>query len=372
MSEINFDAVIIGGGVVGTSIALELQNSGYQSVLIEKNPFLGEEVSSRNSGVIHAGMYYQENSLKARLTFEGNQLLYSYAKKHNVPFKQTGKIIYGLDTDKNELLSLLENGKKNGVEELSFLTNDKIRELEPNLNPEIAYGILSPHTGIVDVPAFIESLAGQFEENGGLVSKNSTFTGYKRMNDKHYSQIKTGVEAFEIQSKILIIAGGLNSYEIGKLISPLQSSKHLKKINLTKGHYFKISGLQPFSRLIYPLPGSHGLGIHYTLDIAGSVKFGPDVEFIDKIDYSFTKGTAKKFKNSIKKYWSAISDIELQEDYVGIRPKIQTKDSSPQDFSILTKEHHGLDQLVFMQGIESPGLTCSLSLARYIRKKLDS
>ncbi len=368
----NFDAVIVGGGVIGCAIALELQKSGLESVLIEKNPFLGEEVSSRNSGVIHSGIYYPNNSLKNKLTFQGNQLLYEYALKNNVPFKKTGKIIFGLPDEKDKLLSLYKNGLKNGVKGLTLLEKDQIHELEPNLNSEISNGILSEHTGVIDVPALVESLSIQFENNGGIVTKNSIFKAYKYKHRNHISEIQTGDEVFRIKSKKIIFSCGLNSYKVGSLIPNIYHSKYLRELNFTKGHYFKIFGFKPFNHLIYPMPDSHGLGIHYTVDISGAVKFGPDIEFINNLDYSFSRNVKIKFEDSIKKYWEGVSDYELQEDYVGIRPKIQSIDSDFVDFSVLSKDHHGIDGMLFLQGFESPGLTCALSLAKYLSQRLDS
>jgi L-2-hydroxyglutarate oxidase LhgO len=366
-----FDAVIIGGGVIGISVALEFQKRGLETVLIEKNHLLGDEVSSRNSGVIHSGIYYPNNSLKAQLTFKGNQLLYQYAKDKKVPYKKMGKIIFGFDGDQGRLNKLFENGVRNGVKGLSLVDGDQINTLESNLDNKISCGILSKNTGIIDVPSFIQALADDYEKNGGLISKNSVMIGHKNSKDLHTTTIKTGNEIFEINSHLLILAGGLNSYNIGKLIPGIKNCKQFKKLNFTKGHYYKIFGAKPFNHLIYPLPNTFGLGIHYTLDVSGAVKFGPDNEFIDNLDYSFTNGAREKFVNSIRKYWPSIENYELHEDYVGIRPKIQEKGSKFSDFSILTKKDHGIENMLFLQGIESPGLTCSLSLSEYIAKQLN-
>lgn len=366
-----FDAVIIGGGVIGISIALEFQKKGLETVLIEKNHLLGDEVSSRNSGVIHSGIYYPNNSLKAQLTFRGNELLYEYAKGKKVPYKKMGKIVFGFDGDQGKLNELLENGERNGVKGLSLIDESQINVLEPNLDKKITCGILSKNTGIIDVPSFIQALIDDFEKNGGLISKNSAMIGHANSKDLHLTKIKTGNEIFEIKSHTLILAGGLNSYNIGKLIPGIKNCKQFKKLNFTKGHYYKIFGAKPFNHLIYPLPNAFGLGIHYTLDISGAVKFGPDNEFIDELDYSFSKGTREKFIKSVRKYWPFIDDYELHEDYVGIRPKIQEKGSKFSDFSILTKKDHGIENMLFLQGIESPGLTCALSLSEYIAKQLN-
>lgn len=368
----DFDAVVIGGGVIGTSLALELQKSGYNSVLIEKNKFLGEGVSSRNSGVIHSGIYYPKDSLKSQLTYSGNRLLYDYAHANDVPYKRTGKVIFGFDSDKARLEELIKNGKKNGVEGLYFLNQTQIHDLEPNLNKNIKMGIHSKNTGIIDVPALISSFANNFEKANGLISKNSSFEGYEFTENKHSVKIKTGNEVFKINSKILVFATGLDSFNIGRTIPKFYNNKFLKKINLTKGHYFKILGAQPFQNLVYPLPGKYGLGIHYTLDISGSVKFGPDAMLTDSLDYTFSPGVKEKFNKAISEYWQEISAYELHEDYVGIRPKIQEPKTPFQDFSVLDHKHHGIKKMIFLQGIESPGLTCCMSLAKYLVQQLDS
>lgn len=362
---------VVGGGVVGLASALELQKAGHNTVLVEKNQLLGDEVSSRNSGVIHSGIYYPTGSLKASLTFEGNQLLYAYAKKNNIPINQVGKIIFGKEGDETSLSALLKNGEDNQVLGLSLIDYREIRRLEPNLNKDIKFGIFSKFTGIIDVPELVNSYAKNFEHLGGIIAKNSTFLDYQNKSDKHLALIQTGDEKFWLSTENLVFSCGLHSYNVAKNIEPIKSLKSLREINYSKGHYYKLSGIPPFSHLIYPLPGSHGLGIHYTLDISGAAKFGPDIDFIDQEDYSFSSGSKEKFRNSIKDYWEGILERELNEDYVGIRPKIQKKDEAFADFSILSEEDHGCKGLIFMQGIESPGLTCSLSIAKFIRKKLD-
>jgi L-2-hydroxyglutarate oxidase LhgO len=366
-----FDSVIIGGGVVGLSIALEFQKSGFSTIVVEKNSFLGEEVSSRNSGVIHSGIYYPQNSLKAKLTYKGNQFLYEYSKKHNIPCKKVGKIIVGKKDDKGRLLDLIKNGKQNGVQGLSLLDFKELKKIEPNLNDDIQFGILSENTGIIDVPALVNAIAMEFELLGGTIIKNSTFLEHNYNSIDHSILVNTGNEKFRILSKYIIFSTGIHSYETGRKIETLRENPLLKKINLCKGHYFKISGSMPFEHLIYPLPGKHGLGIHYTLDLAGSGKFGPDVEFIDQENYLFSIKAKEKFKNEIQDYWKGINEYKLAEDYVGIRPKIQTKDQNFADFSILTDEIHSCQGLVFLQGIESPGLTCSMSIAKHIKEKLN-
>lgn len=366
-----FDSVIIGGGVVGLSIALEFQKSGFKTIVVEKNSFLGEEVSSRNSGVIHSGIYYPQNSLKAKLTYQGNRLLYKYAKKHSIPCKKVGKIIVGKKDDKERLLSLFENGLQNGVQGLSLLDFEELQKIEPHINDEIQFGIFSENTGIIDVPALVNAIAMEFELLGGTIIKNSTFLEHDYNSNDHNILVNTGNEKFRILSKYIIFSTGLHSYKTGSKIGLLSGNPLLKKINLCKGHYFKISGSIPFNHLIYPLPGKHGLGIHYTLDLAGAAKFGPDVEFIDQENFLFSSTAKEKFKNEIQDYWSGVNEYELMEDYVGIRPKIQTQDQNFADFSILTDEIHSCEGLVFLQGIESPGLTCSMSIAKHIKEKLN-
>lgn len=368
---IAFDSVIVGGGVVGMAIAMELQKSGYKTIVVEKNKFLGDEVSSRNSGVLHSGIYYPSGSLKAEFTYRGNQLLYEYAKKKEIPCKKVGKIIVGGEDDKDRLLKLIENGHHNGVKGLSILDLIELNSLETNLSKEIQFGIFSENTGIIDVPSLVRSYELDFESHGGTIIKNSSFLEHQFDADNHNVLIQTGNEKFTISSKFLVFATGLHSYETGKRIKPILKSKLLKKLNLCKGHYYKISSYTPFNHLIYPLPSTHGLGIHYTIDLSGAGKFGPDIEFIEKHDFTFSNNAKERFYSEIKRYWNEINEYELQEDYVGIRPKIQSANQNFADFSILTSDHHSCRGLVFLQGIESPGLTCSMAIAEYIVKKLD-
>jgi L-2-hydroxyglutarate oxidase LhgO len=368
---IAFDSVIVGGGVVGMSIALEMQKSGCNTIVVEKNNFLGDEVSSRSSGVLHSGIYYPSGSLKAQLTYRGNQLLYDYADRKEIPFKRIGKIIVGRAGDQDRLLNLIENGHQNGVEGLSALDFDDLNSLEPNLSKEIKFGIFSENTGVIDVPSLVRSYELDFESHGGTIIKNSSFLEHQLDGKDHIVLIQTGNEKFTISSKFLVFAMGLHSYEAGKKIEPIAKSQLLKEINLCKGHYYKISGFTPFNHLIYPLPGTHGLGIHYTIDVSGASKFGPDVEFVKNHDFTFSINSKERFYTEIKNYWNEIDEYDLQEDYVGIRPKIQSTNQNFADFSILTSDHHSCSGLVFLQGIESPGLTCSMAIAEYILKKLD-
>lgn len=354
------------------AIAVELQKSGYKTIVVEKNNSLGDEVSSRNSGVLHSGIYYPSGSLKAQLTYRGNQLLYEYANKKEIPYKRIGKIIVGSSDDRGRLLNLIENGHHNGVKGLSALDLNDLSSLEPNLSKEIQFGIFSENTGIIDVPSLVRSFELDFEFHGGTIIKNSYFLEHQVDVNDHVVLIQTGNEKFTISSKFLVFATGLHSYEAGKKIEPIVKSQFLKEINLCKGHYYKISGFTPFNHLIYPLPSKHGLGVHYTMDLSGASKFGPDVEFIKKHDFTFSFNSKERFHSEIKRYWNEIDEYELQEDYVGIRPKIQSVDQNFADFSILTSDHHSCRGLVFLQGIESPGLTCSMALAEYIVKKLDS
>ena len=364
--RINSDILVIGGGIIGLSIARNLQND-FQTIVIEKNFELGEEVSSRNSGVIHSGIYYPKNSLKAKLCINGNRILHEYAAKKNIKVIKAGKLIVGSKKDEKSILKLYKNGVKNEILNLSLIDKDEIKQLEPNISERINFGILSKSSSVIDAPSLVNSIADDFQEKGGIISKQTSFVEHRLENKFHIISAVTNGEQFEIKAKILIVASGLHSFENGQKIKKISQSNKLKKLNFTKGHYFYVNK-PPFKRLIYPLPNDYGLGIHFTPDLGGRGKFGPDTHFTKLVDYKFESNIKEKFIQSISGYWEGVSESLLHEDYVGIRPKIQASNEKNIDFSILTPEDHGLENLYFLQGIESPGLTSSLSIGNFIEQ----
>ena len=360
------DVVIIGGGVIGLAIAREISRSGFETIVLEKKERAGDETSSRNSGVIHAGIYYPENFLKTSLCVEGNRLLYEYAFKKNILHKKYGKyIIASSQNDVAKLNNLLNQAKKNNVE-IYEADRDKLLEDNPGLIFQKA--LFSPSSGVIDVPEFITALEGDIQYFGGLISLKTYFLGASREKNSYTIQCNSD-QKFSISSKILINCSGLSSENNLLNIEGLKR-KHILKNHYAKGHYFKYSGKSPFTNLIYPVSGRHSLGIHVGFDLAGGMRFGPDVEFVNKIEYSFNEKLKDKFVNSISQYWPEINPEKLHPDYTGIRPKITGPNESMKDFSIQTENHHGLKNFINLQGIESPGLTSSLAIGKYISNLL--
>ena len=358
------DVVIIGGGVIGLSIARELSNSGKEIIVLEKNKRAGDMTSSRNSGVIHAGIYYHENFLKTILCVQGNKLIYKYANEKKINHKKYGKfIIANNQTELSKLEEIFFQGKKNNVEIIK-VEKDFVLEANPGLIFKEA--IFSPSSGVIDVPEYVAALEGDIQHFGGLISLRTSFLGAKKKKNKFIIACEAE-DKFLIESKYLINCSGLSNEHTLKNIENFPKNKVYPHY-YAKGHYFKYSGKAPFSNLIYPISSKHSLGIHVGFDLAGGTRFGPDVEFIDKIDYQFDESLKNKFLDSISKYWPEINPDKLHPDYTGIRPKITKPDESMRDFSIQTSLDHGIENFINLQGIESPGLTSSLAIGKFIRE----
>ena len=367
MDTVSTEVLVIGGGVTGLAVAREFSTLGHETVLIERNHRIAEEASARNSGVIHAGFYYPKNSLKSLLCHQGNQMIYNYCKSRKIFTKRTGKLLLGnSDEDLKKINQYIKNAEYYGGDPLVVRDRKMLQKLEPLVTANFA--MHSPETGILDVHEFCISLANEFESMGGSLSLRTEFKSFEKIGSNYVSKLETEGNEFKIKSKIIIFALGLHSHNLmnneGMIV------KGIKELNYTKGHYFKLKGPSPFNALIYPMPTFYGLGIHAGFDIDGSVRFGPDTEPTEDLDYNFSPGMKEKFVNAIKLYFPDIKPSDITEDYVGIRPKIQSPNESFADFSVLSSSNHGINNLVFLQGIESPGLTCSLAMAKYIYNDL--
>lgn len=360
------DVIIIGGGVIGLSIARELSMSGKDTIVLERNERAGDVTSSRNSGVIHAGIYYPESFLKTKLCVEGNKLIYQYAEEKNINHKKYGKFI--IASNKNELSnleSIFIQGKKNNVE-ICTVDNEQVIENNPGLR--FCQALYSPNSGVIDVPDYVTALEGDIQHSGGLISLRTSFLSAKKKKNKFIVSC-SAEEEFSIESKYLINCSGLSNEITLKKIENFPTNKIYKNY-FAKGHYFKYSGKSPFSNLIYPVSGQHSLGIHIGFDLAGGMRFGPDVEFVEKIDYTFDLSLKSKFINSIIQYWPDINPEKLHPDYTGIRPKITKPSESMRDFSIQISKDHGIKNFINLQGIESPGLTSSLAIGKLVNHLL--
>ena len=360
------DVIIIGGGVIGLSIARELSCSGKETIVLEKNERAGDETSSRNSGVIHAGIYYPENFLKTKLCVEGNKLIYEYAKEKKINHKKYGKyIIASSKRELSNLETIYNQGKKNNVE---IYMAEKEKVLEDNAGLIFNKALFSPNSGVIDVPEYVTALEGDIQHFGGLISLRTTFLSAKKKVGKFIVNCKAE-DNFSIESKYLINCSGLSNKRTLKNIDNFPIKKFYPQY-YAKGHYFKYSGKAPFSNLIYPVSDQHSLGIHVGFDLSGGMRFGPDVEFVDEIDYSFNESLKDKFIDSISKYWPNINPEKLHPDYTGIRPKITKPNETMRDFSIQTHVDHGIENFINLQGIESPGLTSSLAIGRFVKNLL--
>jgi L-2-hydroxyglutarate oxidase LhgO len=364
------DCVIVGAGVIGLAIARSLALAGRDVVVLEAESQIGMHASSRNSEVIHAGLYYPEDSLKARLCVQGKEMLYSYCQDHHVGHKRLGKlIVVPSDGDLDGLAAIKTQAARNGVTDITFLSADEVHELEPNV--VCGGGLLSPSTGIVDSHELMTSFQADIEAHGGAVVLNSEVSNLKA-HEKGLG-FESGGGAFECES--LINAAGLWAQDLMASAAIDSRLKPLLRKNgsaqyLAKGHYFAYQGKSPFTHLVYPLPSDGGLGIHATNDLAGAARFGPDVTWVDSINYDFDASYKTKFIAAIKSYFPGLDEEKLTPAYTGIRPKLAGPGGAFTDFVIQGEADHGVRGLVNLFGIESPGLTACLAIGDYVRSML--
>jgi len=362
----SIDAVVIGAGVVGLATARALATQGLEVLVVERRARPGEEISSRNSGVIHSGIYYPEGSLKARLCVRGRQLLYQYCAERQITYRRCGKLIVAQKNQETALQSLFQCGLTNGVTDLEWLSASDVAELEPEVS--CAYALLSPSTGVLDVHEYLQSLHADIEAGGGIVLCNAAFESSSVRPDGFSTRISSDAEVSEIDSAVLVNAAGLNSVAVLDAIEGYAPHRH--RMFLAKGNYFAFQGRKPFRHLVYPMPNEAGLGVHATLDLDGSTRFGPDVEWMEHIDYSVDAARAEPFYAAIREYFPALADGSLQPAYAGIRPKLVPQGYKAGDFVIEGAAEHGIAGLVNLLGIESPGLTSSLAIAEHVVTQL--
>ena len=364
----DFDSVVIGAGVVGLSVARSLAETGRTVLIVEAEPDFGKGISSRNSEVIHAGIYYPFNSLKRSLCVSGKDLLLDYCISRNVDHKILGKLIVA--NTKKEIFSLgkiFENGVRNGVTDLKMVLPDEISQLEPNIRAKKA--IMSPSTGIVDSHGLMLALLGDFERAGGLLCCNSQVHRIKVLKIGFALTVDLK-EDYQITCRELINSAGLSAQKISMMMENSEIGS-VPESNYCKGTYFSYSKKSDFSHLIYPVPNNSGLGVHLTLDLAGRVKFGPDTEWVDKPNYDVNLKRKNEFVRAIKTYFPDLSEGALMPDYAGVRPKIVNENEPASDFMIQFSDQHLMPGYVALYGIESPGLTSALAIGNLIRRKLN-
>jgi L-2-hydroxyglutarate oxidase LhgO len=371
-----FDHIIIGAGIIGLAIAykLSLKAKPGKILLIEAQSQFGSETSSRNSEVIHAGIYYSENSLKATLCYQGKEQLYNFCRRYNVPHRTIGKLIIANgDQELASLASIQKNARRNGIE-LTLFDQAQCLTLEPNVNA--CGGLYSPTTGIIDSHSYMRTLLTLAEQQGVLYSPNTQFLRAVKQPTGYQIGLNTQDGEYNILCQSLINTSGLNAPEVANNIDALNKNL-IPKYHYCRGHYFSYTGKSPFSHLIYPVPTKNtaGLGIHATLDLSGQVRFGPDTQYIETQEYGFDDQFEEQRKSSfihaIKRYYPNLKSDNLHPSYSGIRPKLSAANEQAKDFIIQDQEQHKLDGLINLFGIESPGLTASLAIADYVVDKVD-
>ena len=356
------ECIVVGAGCVGLAVARKLARAGYEVVLIEETEAIGTGTSSRNSEVIHAGIYYPKDSLKARLCVRGREMLYGYLESRGIEHRRIGKLIVA--TEEAEISILEEIGAKartNGVDDLEWIEGARLDQLEPNVRTVAAW--LSPSTGIFDSHDYMLSLLGEMESSGGMIAFHSSVVG-GRVTDNGIV-IETGGEApMALSCDALVNAGGLGAQGLANRIAGIPFDT-IPPLYYARGHYFTLAGKCPFNHLVYPVPVAGGLGTHSSIDLGGQGKFGPDVEWIEEVDYTVDPARGDKFYADIRRYWPELPDGALKPGYAGIRPKLTGPEGGKYgaDFMIQGPTEHGVRGLVNLYGIESPGLTSSLAIA---------
>ena len=357
------DCVVVGAGVIGLAVARKLTQAGREVIVLDAAEGIGTVTSSRNSEVIHAGIYYKAGSLMARMCVNGKQALYAYCRDHGIPHRNCGKLIVATTPKETEKLqSIRAHAEANGVLDMQALSGDAARALEPALNCDAA--LLSPSTGIIDSHAYMLALRGDAEGAGAACAFYTPLIRAKAAAGR--IEVDAGGDApMTIECDLFVNAAGLGAPAVARSIEGMPIEL-IPVPYLAKGNYFSCSARAPFSHLIYPVPEPGGLGVHLTLDIAGQARFGPDVEWVDAIDYAVDPARAQRFYPAIRRYWPTLPDGALMPSYSGIRPKIVPPAVASQDFLIQGPRDHGVAGLINLFGIESPGLTSSLAIADYV------
>jgi L-2-hydroxyglutarate oxidase LhgO len=363
------DCVVIGAGVVGLGCARALALAGREVIVLEAEHEIGSHTSSRNSEVIHAGIYYPTGSLKAKLCVASRKALYPYCAEHGVNHRRIGKIIVASDEDQAKgLRKYWDQATANGVDDLRMLTRDELAALEPQV-VSVA-GFLSPSTGIIDSHGLMLAYLGEAEAKGAMLAVQSPVES-GRVVDGGIELKVGGAAAMSVLARTVINAAGMRAQEVARTIEGIPAAT-IPETFYAIGHYYTLSGKTPFNRLIYPVARSNEswLGVHVTIDLGGRCKFGPDFKWIDNVDYTFDESRMQAFYDAIRHYYPGLQDGQLQPGYTGIRPKIHGPGTPAPDFLIQGRDAHGVRGLVNLYGVESPGLTSSLAIGEYVRDLL--
>jgi L-2-hydroxyglutarate oxidase LhgO len=365
--NLHVDVAVIGAGVIGLAVARALALAGREVVVLESEPRIGVHTSSRNSEVIHAGIYYPRGSLKALACVEGKRLLYAYCEAREIAHSRVGKLLVATaDEEVSTLERLKRQAEENGVHDLTWLDRAEAHDLEPAVR--CVRALLSPSTGIVDAHGLMQALAADARQAGCTVALSTPVAG---------GRVATGgielwgeqPEPYRVRCEAVVNAAGLWAPVVAARIEGMPREK-VPSAHFAKGHYFVLAGSSPFRHLVYPVPAPGGLGVHVTLDLAGAARFGPDVHWIDAVDYAFEPGREAAFAAAVRRYYPGLDDGKLAPGYTGIRPKLAGAGAASHDFVVQGPNDHGITGLVNLFGIESPGLTASLSLAERVRALL--
>ena len=358
------DCVVIGAGVVGIAVARAMAQAGREVIVLEAADGIGTQTSSRNSEVIHAGIYYPRDSLMARLCVQGRRMLYAFCRDHGVPYQNCGKLIVATNHEEREKLDGIKaRAEANGVEDMRLLSAAEAIALEPNL--ACSGALLSGTTGIIDSHAAMLALQGEAEQAGAVFAFRSPVTG-GCIADGGTELTVGGADPMRLRCRLVVNSAGLHAPAVARSLAGMPG-QFIPTAYFAKGSYFTLAGRSPFSRLIYPVPVPGGLGVHLTIDLGGQARFGPDVEWVEGIDYTVDPRRADSFYAAVRRYWPGLQDGALQPGYAGIRPKIVPPGAPGQDFVVQGPRTHGIPGLVHLFGIESPGLTAAIALAAYLR-----
>ncbi len=361
------ECAVIGAGVVGLAIARALALAGREVIVLEAAEGIGTHTSSRNSEVIHAGLYYNPGSLKARLCVTGKHMLYEYCEQHGVPHQRIGKIVVATDeAEVDALKSYVKRAEANAVDDLRWLSRDELRQLEPEVR--CVAGFASPSTGIVDSHALMLALQGEAEDHGASVALLSPVQSGEVRAGELWLRVG-GAEPMTLACNTVVNSAGLFAQNVARSIAGLPSAS-VPPQYFAKAHYYALSTKSPFHRLVYPVATNAFLGVHVTLDLAGQARFGPDVSWVDGVDYAFDHSREPLFYAAIRRYYPGIKDGQLTPGYTGVRPKISGPGDAAADFVVQGPKDHGVAGLVNLYGIESPGLTASLAIGEYVRDLL--
>lgn len=364
----DFDATVVGAGAVGLACGRALANRGLTVLVLEKNDHIGEGVSSRNSEVIHTGLYYPTGSLKARFCVQGRRALYAFLDSHKIDYRRCGKLVVATEeAEVDRIEAIFHQATANGVEGLEHLTGAQARALEPGLNAHAA--ILSPESGVFASHDYMLALQGEIEDAGGSVVLATPFECAEPLPDGGFRITAGGEGGATITTRLLVTAPGLEAQDVAARIEGFPADR-IPTRHLGKGVYFRLTGRAPFERLIYPPPIPGALGTHYRKDLGGQAVFGPDLTYVDSEDYTVDPGKADEFARYIRRFWPGLPDGVLSPDYAGIRPKLHGPGDPQPDFKLDGPESHGLPGLIALFGIESPGLTSSLAIGEAVAERL--